>query len=98
MGTTPARKEKLFGHEGLHLANTMLYLAIVTVYRRFLYNVNSGDQEYDLVKSYKQSLIEKIYINFIPHKSNNNISLFTVFWGEGSGVFVIADGRIDLRL
>ncbi len=68
------------------------------IYRRFLYNVNSGKLDYDLVKTYKQLLFEKIYIEYIISKSNNLISYFTSSWGDGLGLFELNGDTINIKL
>jgi hypothetical protein len=98
VGFNPTEKSKIFGYDNKPKVNTMIFLAIVVLYRRFLYNVNSGKTSYDLIKVYKQALYEKIYMDFLVMKSEGSISMFDKFWGSGEGLFVIEEGLIDIRL
>jgi hypothetical protein len=98
MGIHVRRKERIFGYDGSCLLNSVLFLVLVVIYRRFLYNVNSGKIIYDLVQSYKQLLFEKIYIEYIIAKSNNLISSFSTSWGDGMGLFVLNGDNIEIIL
>ena len=98
-GLRYAKRERILGYDKAPLANTILYLALITLYKRFLYNVNSGKLDYDLIKSYKQFLYEKIYIVFIIAKTNHKLLAFKEFWKDGQGLFQIANEcHIDIRL
>ena len=57
MKVTVQKKERLFGYDESPLLNTILYIALVTIYKRFLYTINSGKIDFDLIKSYKQFMI-----------------------------------------
>jgi hypothetical protein len=92
------RKEKLFGYDGEPLLNTLVFLAVVVVYRRIRFYVNSANTVYDLVKSYKNLLYVKIYMNYLVYKTTDKLDLFTQFWGDGTGIFVINSGEIDIFL
>jgi len=95
----PIRKrERMYGYDESPLENTLIFLGIVILYRRFLYNINSGKKDYDLVKSYKQLLYEKIYINYVIHKTKNTLIMFADFWGNGTGIFKHTVESIDIRL
>jgi hypothetical protein len=98
MKFTFRKREPMFGYDSSPLPNTVIFLALVTLYRRFLYSVNSGKSDYDLIKSYKQLVFEKIYTEFIIAKSNNQLATFTVSWGDGTGIFSQSSGKIDIRL
>jgi hypothetical protein len=76
----------------------VIFLALVVLYRRFLYNVNSGKIDYDLVSSYKQILSEKIYIEYIIAKSNNMVPSFPASWGDGKGLFELNDDNLEIKL
>ncbi len=71
---------------------------MVVLYRRFLYNVNSGDIAYDLLKSCKQLLNEKIYIEYIIAKSNNLFPCFPSSWGDGMGLFELNGDNLEIKL
>jgi hypothetical protein len=40
----------------------------------------------------------KIYVDYIIAKSNKCLSSFSVFWGNGDGIFVFNEQKIDIRL
>jgi hypothetical protein len=98
MGIVLQKKERTYGYDNAPLVNNVLFLALVTLYRRFLYCVNSGKLDFDLLKSFKQLLYEKIYIDFIIAKSNHCFDSFSGFWGNGVGIFVHDEQKIDIRL
>jgi hypothetical protein len=98
MGHVIQKKEKMFGYDNSPLVNTVIFLALVTLYRRFLHCVNSGKSDLDLCKAFKQNLFEKIYVEYIIAKSNKRLSSFSAFWGNGAGIFVFNDQKIDIRL
>jgi hypothetical protein len=78
MGNNLRKKEKVFGYD--------LFLALVTLYRRFLYNVNSGKTDLNLIKSYKQLLFEKIYIEYITGKSEKYYTFLYCLIGRWEGL------------
>ncbi len=92
------KRERIFGYQEDPLVNSVLFLALVILYRRFIYNVNSGKTDFDLIKSYKQLLYEKIYIEYIIAKSNNTLVSFSESWGNGKGLFRYTVEKIDIRL
>ena len=93
------RRERIYGYDNSQMENSILFLALITLYKRFLYNVNSGKLDYDLIKSYKQALYEKIYIDFIIARSNHKLLAFMKFWKNGLGLFKITnESTIDIRL
>jgi len=92
------KKEALFGYDDEPLVNSILFLALVVIYRRFLFNVNSGKTDYDLIKVYKQVLYEKIYIEYIVAKSNHALASFSESWGNGAGLFRINAESLDIRM
>jgi hypothetical protein len=98
MGICVRRKERIFGYDGSSLLNSMIFLALVVLYRRFLYNINSGKTEYDLVKVYKELLKEKIYIEYILAKSNNMVPTFPSSWGDGVGLFELNGDNLEFDL
>ncbi len=98
MGLENRKREHIFGYDSSPLLNSLTFLAVVVSYRRFLYNVNSGKTDYDLVKTYKQLLYEKIYIEYIIAKSNNTLISFSESWGGGKGIFQYNAEKIDIRL
>ncbi len=98
MGFTFRKQERIFGYDASKLPNTVIFLAFVTLYKMFLYNINSGKLDYDLIKSYKQLVYEKIYIDFILAKSNMQLNTFSSFWGNGIGIFKYTSEKIDIRL
>jgi hypothetical protein len=100
MGIHVNRKERIFGYDGSSssLLNSVIFLALVVLYRRFLYNVNSGKIVYDLVQSYKELLREKIYIEYIIAKSNNMTPSFPASWGEGMGLFELNGDKLEITL
>ncbi len=98
MGLENRKREHIFGYDSSPLLNSLTFLAVVVSYRRFLYNVNSGKTDYDLVKTYKQLLYEKIYIEYIIAKSNNTLISFSESWRGGKGIFQYNAEKIDIRL
>jgi hypothetical protein len=98
MGIRVGRKERIFGYDGSNLLNSVIFLALVVLYRRFLYNVNSGKIVYDLVNTYKELLKEKIYIEYIIAKSNNMVPTFPASWGDGVGLFELNGDILEIKL
>src|SRR5690348_2209095 len=97
MGFVFLKKERLFGFKGEPLANTVLFMALLAIYQAFLRLVNSGRRDQDLVKTFKQNLFEKIYLNFVMAKKSD-LSAFTKFWNDGKGIFVVSQDHIDIRI
>jgi hypothetical protein len=98
MGLERSQKERMLGYDFSSLLNSIIFRAVIVSYRRFLYNINNGKSEYDLVKTFKQILFEKIYIEYIISKSNNTLISFSESWGEGKGIFQSNAKSIDIRL
>jgi hypothetical protein len=53
----------MLGYDNFPLVNTVIFLTLVTLYRRFLHCVNSSNLDLGLRKAYKQNLFAKIYAN-----------------------------------
>ena len=97
MGIQLEKKERLDGYVGKPLVNTVVYLGSVVIYRRFIYNVNSNKVDFDLIKNFKKSLYEKLYLEFTV-KKRSELPKFSDFWGDGKGLFRINGNTIDIRL
>jgi len=67
------KPDRLFGVEKAGFINTLIYLCINILYKRFLYNINSGLSDYDLIKQYNVRLYELIYNSFSSAKKRKQI-------------------------
>ena len=79
------------------VVNTVVYLGSVVIYRRFIYGINSNKVDFDLIKNFKKSLYEKLYLEFTV-KKRSDLPKFCDFWGDGKGLFRINGNSIDIRL
>jgi len=75
-------KDRLFGNDEPSFVNDLVFLASNSLYKRFLYNVNSGKSEFDLIGTFKFRLHEMIYLQYVSAKGNDTISFF-FFWYLG---------------
>ena len=98
MGAGAVAHDKIFGLPAHARLKTIFCTALLAVYQGFLRAVNSGQTDSDLVKIFKQKLFERIYISFLVAKSENRLTQFNKFWGDGVGLYKIVDTRIEIRL
>jgi hypothetical protein len=96
VGTSLYKKDRLYGVVTPFCANNVIYLASCVIYKRFLYNINSGILDYDLVERFRERLFGLLYFDFSNAKINGSIEKFLSFCNSGSGIFEILND--DLKI
>jgi len=86
----------MFGVEDPLFINELVFLATNVLYKRSLYNINSGKVDYDLVTKYKLSLYEKIYFEYTIAKEYDAVSNFLKYLYNENGIFIIRDDTIEM--
>ena len=81
--------DRMNGVDKPSYVNTLIYLSINILYKRFLYNINSGLTDYDLLEQFNVRLYELIYSSYTNSKRKNSIDKFLNYWNEGKGLFMI---------
>jgi len=78
-------RDIMFGVAEPLFINELVFIATNLLCKRFLYNINSGEVDYDLVKKYKISLYEKIYFEHILAKEYGSVTKFLKYLYNGNG-------------
>jgi hypothetical protein len=100
MGIVVLKQERMVGYDDSPLLNTLLFCGIYVLYKRFIYNVNSGKTDYDLVQNFRQLLHAKIFFEYVWTKSQGSpwFEKFQSFWNYGKGLFIVVDEKVQMIL
>jgi hypothetical protein len=100
MGIVVLKQERMVGYDDSPLLNTLLFCAIYVLYKRFIYNVNSGKTDYDLVQNFRQLLHAKIFFEYSWTKSLGSpwFEKFQIFWNYGKSLFTVSQGNVQIFL
>jgi len=90
-------RDKLYGVNNPSFINIIIYTAACILYRRFLYNINSGDIQYNLLGRFKSNLIETIVSGFLTAKQKNSVEEYLVYWNNGAGLFEVANNEVIIK-
>jgi len=97
-GQNLVNRDRNYGFPKPSYVNDLVYITICLLYMRFLYNINSGRQDYDLIDKYKFRINELLYSQFYVAKYTNSLPSFVNYWNKGRGLFEIRDYQLVVRL
>jgi len=83
--------DRLYGYAEHSYLNDVIYIASCILYRRFLYNINSGDLNFDLIEKFKLRFHEYLSFEYYSAKYNNCLDKFMKYWYNGLGIFQIVN-------
>jgi hypothetical protein len=87
-------RDKLYGVNKPGFINIIIYTADCILYRRFLYNINSGDIQYNLLDRFKSNLVETIVTRFLTAKQKNSVEEYLEYWDNGAGFFDVVNNEV----
>lgn len=78
--------------------NTFIFIAQNVVYARFIYKVNSGKDDFDVINKFNERIRDKIFMQYFIAKANNKMVNFLKFWNNGYGIFKVVGNDIEINL